>query len=195
MPILLLGLFLYAFMMIAGVLVVDSDHMTAKQMEIQRLLDNANHHASFALVEELKRQGIIEIDMPTALTRFHERMNQNGSYVWNGTSYAPSTQSITKKPVYANFHYVDFEEWQHSYELIMRYDGARMNEEAFRLTSDTGSRLNVTVIGSDGTTYQLVPKIMTGPCLIVVAMVDEDPMISRVGKQIIPFISVQEIKK
>lgn len=194
MPMLLLSLFLYTFLLLTGMVVIDSDNSTAKQMEVQRLLDNANHHASFALVEELKRQGVIEIEMTRALDRFHARMKQNGYYTWNQDKYLPELRSITQKPLPTAFYYIDFSEWKHSYRIEWSYNGTAIREDSIAKVSDAGSKLEIAVRMQDGTEYPLPPKIMGGPCLIAISVIDENPILKKAGSMTFPVVSVQEIK-
>lgn len=193
MPKILLALFLHFVLILAGVMVIDTDVTTGKKMEVERLIDNANHHASFALVEELKRQGVIEIDMPTALERFHARMNQNGSYTWNGVgAYSPGPKSITKTDVFVGWKYIDFQQWHNSYDLTMTLNGTTIQETNFT-DMGPGSILRASLV-VNGTTYELPPKVMTGPCLVAVGYVDDPGISPRVGRQLIPVISVQELR-
>ncbi|GED32386.1 hypothetical protein P9G84_13750 [Brevibacillus centrosporus] len=193
MPKILLALFLHFVLILAGVMVIDTDVTAGKKMEIERLIDNSNHHASFALVEELKRQGVIEIDKPTALERFHARMNQNGSYTWNGVgAYMPGPKSITKTNVFVGWKYIDFQQWHNTYDLTMTMNGALIQETNFT-DMGPGSILRASLI-VNGTTYELPPKVMTGPCLVAVAYVDDPGISPRVGRQLIPVISVQELR-
>ncbi|MGG4499147.1 hypothetical protein [Brevibacillus reuszeri] len=193
MPKILLALFLHFVLIFSGVMVLDTDVVTGKKMEIERLVDNANHHASFALVEELKRQGVIEIDMPKALERFHTRMNQNGSFTWDKVgSYIPAPNSITKNNVYVGWQYIDFQQWKNSYDITMTLSGASI--KTTNMTSmGTGSVLRAKLV-VNGTVYELPPKVMTGPCLVAVAYVEDPSFIPRLRTQIVPVISVQELR-
>lgn len=193
MPKILLTFFLHFILIYVGLLILDTDTMTGKKMEIERLIDNANHHASFALVEELKRQGVIEIDMPTALERFHARMNQNGNYTWDGVgAYTPAPSSITKTNVYVGWKYIDFQQWRNSYNLTMTFNGRTIEQSSFTHMG-SGSVLRARLL-VNGTEYELPPKIMTGPCLVAVAYVDDPGLSPKIGRQLVPVISVQELR-
>ncbi|MDC0764242.1 hypothetical protein POF51_26335 [Brevibacillus sp. AG] len=193
MPKLLLGLFLHFVLLYAGMLVMDTDDITGKKMEIERLIDNANHHASFALVEDLKRQGVIEIDMPKALERFHNRMNQNGNYTWDDIGkYTPAPNSVTKTNVNVGWQYIDFQQWHDSYDVTLTMTGNSIKTTSM-MNMGPGSVLRATLV-ANGKTYELPPKVMTGPSIVAVAYVDDPGLIPKLGRQIIPVISVQELR-
>ncbi|WP_019123882.1 hypothetical protein [Brevibacillus massiliensis] len=194
MPVLLFGLFSVLFLLFPGMMVMDTDNITGKQMEVQRLIDNANHHASFAIIEEENAQGSVELNFDEAMQRFHQRMLQNGVYTWDGTKYLPGEKSITKSPVYVSHRYLDYLQWEGSYKMIVQYKGSSLLESSFTKVADQGATLEVEIRDHKGNIYTLPPKIVNGPSLISVAVVDDEGL-GIAGKHTFPVLSVQEVKR
>ncbi|MBO8163928.1 MAG: hypothetical protein H0Z34_09470 [Brevibacillus sp.] len=194
MPILLFGLFAMLFLLFPGMMVMDTDAITGKQMEMQRLMDNANHHATFAIVDEENAQGSVELELDEALQRFHQRMFQNGEYTWDGAKYVPGVKSITTSPVFAAFHYVDYLQWEDSHRMVVQYTGSSLQVASFTKMADHGALLEVEVRDQAGNTYSLPPTILTGPCLVAVAMVDDEGL-GLAGRHTFPVLSVQAVKR
>lgn len=161
------------------------------------MLELANHDATFAVIEELKTEGIIELDESQAMWRFERRMEQNGGYRRNDETFYPSAESVTTDPISMAWYYVDFQSWRKDVALTLRYtESGLMIDKVSKGNVDQplGGSLQFEVYDHNGELLQLAPKRMVGPSLVVAAYVDERPFSPLLPAHAFPVVSVEELK-
>jgi hypothetical protein len=179
-----------------GLFVVDTDMALQKKAEVKTLLELANHHATFAVNEMLKTEGVIDLVEEEALARFDQRMAENGGYRREGTAYLPSPGSVTTDSIACARYYIDFRHWRQDLNLRLRYTGAALLlEQAIAGTErPSGGKLRITVTTEQGEVLEMAPKTMVGPSAVVVAYVDERPFLPLLPAHAFPIVSVEELK-
>jgi hypothetical protein len=182
--------------LLIGLFVVDADVVLQKKAEVKTLMELANHHATFAVNEMLKTEGVIELVEEEALTRFDQRMAENGGYQRDGTAYLPSSGSVTTDPIAFAWHTIDFLHWRKDLHLRLRYNGESLLLEQVveGMERPSGGKLSLTVITEAGEVLEMAPKTMVGPSNVVVAYVDERPFLPLLPAHAFPVVSVEELK-
>lgn len=192
----LLSISMLLFFLLIGLFVVDTDLALQKKTEVKSLLEMANHHATFAVDQALKTEGIIELTEADALARFDQRMYENGRYTRQGTAYLPSTTSVTTDPLQVTYYYADFQAWRKNLQLFLHYDGKtlvldKVTPGEYR---QAGGDLRISITTDKNEILQLAPKKMIGPSLVMVAYVDEKPLAPLLPGHSFPVVSVEELK-
>jgi len=185
------------FFLVLGLVIVDADLAMQKKAEVKNLLELANHHATFAIDQPLKTEGIIELVEEEALNRFAQRMAENGGYTWENTHFSPSEASVTESPIAFAHFYVDFLHWQRDLQLLFRYDGSSLALEKFEYGTQTrpsGGQLHIRVITEEGKTLTISPKTLAGPSLVAAAYVNEQPLSPLLPAHAFPVVNVEELK-
>jgi hypothetical protein len=182
--------------LLIGLFVVDADVALQKKAEVKTLIELANHHATFAVNEILKTEGVIDLVEEEALARFDQRMSENGGYRRDGTAYLPSSDSVTTDPIAYARYTIDFLHWRNDFHLRLRYNGeALLIEQAVEgMERPSGGKLSITVITEAGEVLEMAPKTMVGPSAVVVAYVDERPFLPLLPAHAFPVVSVEELK-
>jgi hypothetical protein len=182
--------------LLVGLIVADADIAMQKKTEVKSLLELANHHATFAIDQSLKTEGIIEMTETEALARLDKRMEENGGYIRQGSFYLPSSASITTDPLPFVHYYVNFQNWRKDLQLILRYTGdSLLLEKAVPgQEQPTGGELRISITTDEAQVLELSPKKMIGPSLVVVAYVDERPLTPLLPAHSFPVVSVEELK-
>ncbi|WP_235828023.1 hypothetical protein [Brevibacillus migulae] len=184
--------------LLVGLVVVDTDIAMQKKAEMKTLIELANHHATFAIDEALKTEGIIDMVEADAMNRFDQRMGQNGNYTREGNFYQPSAESVTTDPVAIINHYIDFQQWRYNTKMFLHYDGESLQMEKLEREADpkptVGGELRIAITMQDNQTVNLPPKMMIGPSHVVVAYVDERPLVPLLPAHAFPVASVEELK-
>jgi hypothetical protein len=192
-----LSISLLLFFLLIGLMVVDADVAMQKKAEMKMLIELANHHASFAIDQALKTEGIIEMVQTDALNRFAGRMAENGRYSRQGSLFIPSSSSVTTDPVSIANYYIDFQEWRRDIQLSLRYQADTLMIEHVDRSAEmkpTGGELRVEITTEKGDILKLAPKKLIGPSHVVVAYVDERPMVPLLPAHSFPVSSVEELK-
>lgn len=192
----LLSITVLLFFLLIGLFVVDTDLALQKKAEVKSLLELANHHATFAIDQALKTEGIIEMTEEEALLRFDKRMLENGQYIRQGSAYIPSAKSVTTDQIQAAHYYADFQTWRRNLQLSLHYDGKslvldRVIPGEYRAT---GGDLQISITTEKNQVLKLAPKKMIGPSLVMVAYVDERPLTPLLPGHSFPIVSVEELK-
>ncbi len=180
-----------------GLTIIDSDLAMQKKQEVKALLELANHHATFAVIEELKTEGIIELDVNEAMRRFQERMLENGGYIRTNQTFIPSASSVTTDSLPFTHYYVDFQSWRKDVYMTLRYQGENIIVQQVNTGTEerpAGGRLFTTIYDQDGRMIQLAPKTLVGPSMVIVAFVHERPFTPLLSGHSFPVMSVEEIK-
>lgn len=183
--------------LLVGLVVVDADLAMQKKAEMKTLIELANHHATFAIDQALKTEGIIEMVEAEAIKRFDSRMKENGYYDRNGAYYQPGDQSVTTDPVAIASHYVDFQDWRKNIKLSLHYDGDVLQIEKVEIDPEqqpSGGQLRIAITMENNQTVSLAPKRMIGPSHVVVAYIDERPLVPLLPAHAFPVASVEELK-
>jgi len=183
--------------LLLGLVVVDTDIAMQKKAEMKTLIELANHHATFAIDEALKTEGIIEMVEADAMSLFDQRMEQNGNYIRKGEFYQPSEESVTTDPVAIVNHYIDFQQWRYNTKLFLHYDGDNLQMDKIEKETNlqpAGGELRIAITIEDNQTVSLPPKMMIGPSNVVVAYIDERPLIPLLPSHAFPVASVEELK-
>ncbi|WP_255298600.1 hypothetical protein [Brevibacillus dissolubilis] len=170
--------------------------MQKKQL-VKHLLELANHHATFAINESLKTEGIISLNEEEALNRFAVRMQQNGGYLRENASWMPSPTSATSDPISFHHYYIDFQHWQTDIHLTYRYANHQLtlqNIAQAPFPRPTGGQFQITITNQSGETIHLAPKTITGPSLIMLAYIDDRPISPLLPGHAFPVLSVETIK-
>ncbi|MBM7592315.1 hypothetical protein [Brevibacillus fulvus] len=167
-----------------------------KKAEMKALLELANHHATFAVDQELKTEGIIELTEAEAMAKFDQRMLDNGGYERVEDAYVPSANSVTSAPVSFVHYYVGFQDWRKDLHLFVRQrqEGLAIEKAEDGPERTAGGELRVTFTTASGEELQLAPKKMVGPSLVVVAFLEEPPLVPFLPGHAIPIVSVEEVK-
>lgn len=180
-----------------GITTVDADLTLQRKQEIKSLLELANQDATFAINQELKTEGMIELNELEALTRFAKRMEVNGKYLLQGSVLSPTKGSITVYPIPFVHYYVNFQNWQRDLALVVKYENDQLIlQQAVQGNQDnsSGGLLTISVIEENGQAVSLSPKRMVGPSFIVVAYVKDQPLTTFLPQHQFPVVSVEEIK-
>ncbi|MFY0545764.1 hypothetical protein [Brevibacillus sp. H7] len=167
-----------------------------KKAEVKALLELANHHATFAVDQTLKTEGIIDLVEGEAQTRFDRRMEENGGYHRANNAYLPSADSVTTDPLPFVRYTIDFQNWRTDLHLRLRYNGITLlfEQAVSGTTRPAGGQLRITVITEQNEALELAPKTMVGPSAVVVAYVDERPFLPLLPSHSFPVVSVEELK-
>lgn len=187
---------LMLFLML-GLVVVDADLAMEKKAEVKALIELANHHASFAVDEALKTEGIIDLVETAARERFDQRLTEDGHYVKQLNSYQPSTNSVTTDPLAIADYYIDFTHWQLDtrIELVYEKEALKVNKVEFGSeTHPAGGDLEIAIALEDQSTVQLPPKQMIGPSYVTIAYMNERPLVPFLPSHAFPVASVEELK-
>jgi hypothetical protein len=185
------------FLLLVGLMVVDADVAMQKKAEVKTLIELANHHATFAIDQALKTEGIIDMVQPEAMDRFAVRMAENGRYSRQGDRYIPSPTSVTTDPVFIAYYYVSFQDWRKDIRLSLRFNGKSLlieEENTGAEVRPTGGELRVAVTTEKGQLLRMAPKKMIGPSNVVVAYVQERPLVPLLPAHSFPVVSVEELK-
>lgn len=184
------------FFLLIGVFVVDADLAMQKKTEVKMLLEQSNHHATFAIHPVLKTEGVIELVEAEALDRFDERMLANGGYTRQGNDYLPGSHSVTTDSLSFARHYVDFLSWRKDHHLLLRFTGTDLMLEQVTTGAARpgGGLLEITVTTEKGEQLRMAPKAMVGPSHVVVAYVNERPFLPMLPAHSFPVVSVEELK-
>lgn len=183
--------------LLIGLVVVDTDIAMQKKAEMKTLIELANHHATFAIDQTLKTEGIIEMVETEAMNRFALRMKENGHYERDGEFLQPAEDSVTTDPVAIANHYIGFRDWRHNIRLSLHFDGSSLTMENIRIEPDeqpAGGLLQIAITLEDNQTVSLPPKQMIGPSHVVVAYIDERPLVPLLPAHAFPVASVEELK-
>lgn len=183
--------------LLIGLVVVDADIAMQKKAEIKTLIELANHHATFAIDQALKTEGIIELVEGEAITRFDNRMKENGFYDRSGAYYQPADRSVTTDRVAVATYYVDFQNWRRNIKLSLDYDGDSLKMESIGIDPEqqpSGGELRIAITMENNQTVSLAPKRMIGPSHVVVAYIDEPPLVPILPAHAFPVASVEELK-
>ncbi|WP_400161823.1 hypothetical protein ACAF76_020750 [Brevibacillus sp. TJ4] len=182
--------------LLIGIFVVDTDLAMQKKAEVKMLLELANHHATFAVDQVMKTEGVIELVEEEALTRFGDRMLENGGYRLERNNFVPAVTSVTTDPLPFVRYYVDFRSWRQDIDMRVRYDGRTLvlEQAVPGAVRADGGRLRIRVITERGEELELAPKTMVGPSHVVVAYVDERPFLPILPAHSFPVVSVEEVK-
>jgi hypothetical protein len=183
-------------LLLIGMFVVDADAAMQKKAEVKALLEMANHHATFAVNQDLKTEGVIDLVEEEALARFDRRMEENGGYTRQGSEYVPAADSVTTDTLPFVRYSIDFLNWRKDLHLRLRYTGDTLLIEQATTGAErpTGGRLRITVVTERNEELELAPKTMIGPCAVVVAYVDERPFLPLLPAHSFPVVSVEELK-
>ncbi|MGE5702715.1 MAG: hypothetical protein ACM32O_09320 [Clostridia bacterium] len=168
-----------------------------KKQEVKALLELANHDATWAIDQELKTEGIIELVTAEAVGRFDRRMADNGRYTRQDTLYKPDRTSVTTDPLAFLHYYVDFQQWKKDTHLSLRYSSNRLLLENVTISNQSkqsGGSLQITITTADNQMVSLAPKRMVGPSLVAVSYVDERPLVPFLPSHSFPVVSVEELK-
>jgi hypothetical protein len=183
--------------LLLGLVVFDADLAMHKKLEVKSLLELANHDATFAINQELKTEGIIDLNLDEAMDRFARRMAENGGYSRQGAAFLPSAASVTSDPLAFRYYYIDFQHWQRDFQLSLQYQQGSL-QEVSAVFADTlrpeGGYVEVAITTEEGEELRLSPKRMVGPSLVVVAYVDEQPFVPLLSGHAFPVVSVEELK-
>lgn len=168
-----------------------------KKLEVKSLLELSNHHATFAINQALKTEGVIDLNYDEAIELFVQRMSENGGYGWEQSGFRPSATSITTDFIPIVFHYIDFQNWRQNFHYELRYlqDALQVTRAESDVTEvPTGGYVYITITTEENEVFQLAPKKMVGPSLIVVAYVDERPFTPLLPTHAFPVVSIEELK-
>lgn len=192
----LLSVSVLLLLLLIGLFTVDADVAMQKKTEVKALLELANHHATFAVDQTLKTEGIIDLVEEEALARFDRRMEENGGYRRSGNLYLPASDSVTTDPLPFARYSIDFQNWRKDLHLRFRYTGdTLLLEQAVPGTEHpSGGKLRITVVTEQNESLELAPKTMIGPSAVVVAYVDERPFLPLLPAHAFPVVSVEELK-
>lgn len=183
--------------MLFGITTVDADLTLQRKQEIKALLELANQDATFAINQELKTEGIIELNEDEALIRFAKRMEQNGKYRLQGNVFSPMKGSITSDPISFVHYYVNFENWRRDLSLLVKYDNNQLTIQQATIgyqPNPSGGLLSISVQEENGQLVSLAPKRMVGPSFVVVAFIKDRPLTSFLPQHQFPVASVEELK-
>lgn len=183
--------------LLLGLVVFDADLAMHKKLEVKTLLELANHDATFAINQDLKTEGIIDLNVDEAMARFYQRMAENGGYRVQNAAFVPSADSVTSDPLPFRYYYIDFQHWQRDFRLSLRYQQGGLQEVSAEFSENTrpgGGYVEIAITTEEGEVLQLSPKRMVGPSLVVVAYVDERPTVPLLSGHAFPVVSVEELK-
>ncbi|MCR8938545.1 hypothetical protein O0555_14525 [Brevibacillus laterosporus] len=180
-----------------GLVVVDTEIILQKKQEIKSLIELGNHNASFAIHEELKSEGIIDLIEKEAFIRFSDSMKKNGNYVVRQVELQPGESSITSQPLAMYTLYIDFEQWYRNHKIDLQYRDKKLFAKNIVVSPEkevTGGKLNITVFDQEAKPKTLAPKKMIGPSRIVVVYASEPSILPFQQPHEFPVISVEELK-
>ncbi len=180
-----------------GLLVFDADLTMQKKQEVKALLELANHEATWAVDQAMKTEGIIELTESEAISRFAQRMADNGGYRQENNAFIPGKSSVTTDPLAFLHYYIDFQQWRKDTQLSLRFTGEKLLLDQAAVGSvihPAGGELKITVTTETGERLTLAPKRLIGPSLVAVAYVHDRPLTPLLTGHAFPVVSVEELK-